>query len=407
MDELIKGSWYPTDSSKRFDANLTVSGESYQLHVQGTDVPGVQIGKWADVSISNRLGKTERKLTLADGSVFATLDNDAIDAIIKNQAGFKADLWVHKHESKLSSVLVMAALTIAFVFAFFKWGLPWTSHAVAHALPQKTGEVIGTQSLEFIDKYFLESTEIAQSEQEKIRKRFETRLKPLDEHKDINYTIHFRKMEISGVSVPNAFALPSGDLVLTDKFIQLSKNDDEVDSVLLHEMGHVVHRHSLEMLTQSSLTTMIVMLALGNPDGTGELVTGLGTALVSNHYSRNKETEADDFAFKKMLKGGINPQAFVDILSRMEAYANDELGKAEEVDDSADNVEAKPDDGQINDHQNHGQQHDTVNDGSYDVGHEDDVSVSDYFSTHPSTQARIDMAKKYGACYQQGLTVCD
>ncbi|WP_434353448.1 M48 family metallopeptidase [Psychrobacter sp. HD31] len=400
---MIKGNWYPIDSSKRYDATLSLSGKNYRVNVldleqgegeQTVDNRSLHTGKWSEVRVSNRLGQTERKLTLADGSVFATLDNDAVDAIIKDQAGFKTDLWVHKHESKLSSVLVMLALTIGFVSAFFKWGLPWTSHAVAHALPQKTGEVIGKQSLEFIDKYFLESTEISQSEQDKIKKRFETRLKPLDEHKDINYTIHFRKMEMGGVSVPNAFALPSGDLVLTDKFVQMSENDDEIDSVLLHEMGHVVHRHSLEMLTQSSLTTMIVMLALGNPDGTGELVTGLGTALVSNHYSREKETEADAFAFKKMLKGGINPQAFVNILSRMEAYANDEMTDDRQESDKSNEANHQ-------DAQNHEDQH---NENADD---DQDGSVTDFFSTHPSTQARIDMAKKYGACYQQGLTVCE
>lgn len=389
---MIKGSWYPAGSSSRHDATLSLSGESYILNVQGVNVHDTQTGKWADVNVSNRLGQTERKLTLADGSVFATLDNDAIDAIIKNHKGFKADLWVHKHESKLLSVLVMTALTVGFVFSFFKWGLPLASHSVAHALPQKTGEVIGKQSLEFVDDYFLEPTEIAQTQQDEIRNRFETRLKPLDEHQEINYTIHFRKMEMGGVSVPNAFALPSGDLVLTDKFVQLSESDDEIDSVLLHEMGHVVHRHGLEMLTQSSLTTMIVMLALGNPDGTGELVTGLGTALVSNHYSRTKETEADAFAFEKMLKGGINPQSFVDILSRMEDYANDEMGSDADIDEEK--AETKTEE---EEHPQH----------NHDEHDKHDGSVSDFFSTHPSTQARIDMAKKYSECYQQGLTVCE
>ena len=55
------------------------------------------------------------------------------------------------------------------------------------------------------------------------------------------------------VEIPNALAFPSGDIVLTDKFVQLSKNQDEIDSVLLHEMGHVVHRHGLEMLIEKEL----------------------------------------------------------------------------------------------------------------------------------------------------------
>lgn len=393
---MIKGSWYPVGSSSKHDAKLVVSGVSYHLYVQNM---GVQTGKWLHVTISDRLGKTERKLTLADGSVFATLENDAIDKLVKAQSGFKADLWVHNHESKLSSVLVMAVLTIALMFSFIKWGLPWTSHQVAHALPQKTAEVIGKQSFELIDRYFLEPTEINQSKQDEIKQRFVTRLKPLDEHNEINYRLHFRKMTMGDVSVPNAFALPSGDIILTDKFVQLSQNKDEIDSVLLHEMGHVVHRHSLEMLTQSSLTTMIVMLVLGNPDGTGELVTGLATALVSNHYSREYETEADEFAFKKMLKGNINPQAFVAILSRMEDYANNELADATQG--------AEHHDSQTHQHQQHDGENDETLDDDHNHNHEHDDTVTDFFSTHPSTQKRIDMAAKYTACYQQGLSVCN
>lgn len=391
---IISGKWYPKDSATQYAAELIVDKDSYKVHITPSDLNPelssnsdsqghILTGQWSQIKINDRLGNTERKLILADGSLFTTHENDDIDTLIQSNKSSgsesKLSLLLHRHETKMSSVLVMLVLTIAFVFGFIKWGIPWTSQAVAHALPQQTGDFIGKQSLDFIDSYFLEPTTISEAKQQQIIDRFNTRLKPVGGDDRIHYQLHFREMNVNGVSLPNAFALPSGDIVLTDEFVKLSENDDEIDAVLLHEMGHVVERHSLEMLTQNSLTTMIVILVLGNPDGISELATGLGTALVSNHYSRQYETEADKFAFNKMLKIGINPQSFVDILSRMEDYATAEI--------TADN------------------EHESTQEQQTQDVEED--KISDFLSTHPNTQLRIKMAEKYSQCFEQGLQICE
>lgn len=396
MINSISGKWYPKDSSVQYAAQLTVAKTRYEVNIvsdetsDGFESSQNLTGQWSGVMINDRLGNTERKLTLADGSLFTTHNNDAIDTLINSNknsnTGSKWSLRLHRHETKMTSVLTMLVITAVFVFSFVKWGIPWTSQTVAHALPQKTGEFIGNQSLDFMDRYFLEPTQISDAEQQEIISRFEARLKPFGGNDNIQYQLHFRDMSVGGLSLPNAFALPSGDIILTDKFVELSQNDNEIDAVLLHEMGHVVERHSLEMLTQNSLTTMIVILVLGNPDGISELATGLGTALVSNHYSRQYETEADAFAFNKMLEIGIDPQAFVDILSRMEDYSTTATN-TEEVDDAADNQEGEVDNKKV------------------EAVEED--KLSDFLSSHPNTQLRIKMAEKYSKCFKQGLKVCE
>lgn len=393
MIESISGKWYPKNSSVQYAAQLTVDKTRYQVKIIANETSDRlekmqnPIGQWSQVAISDRLGNTERKLILADGSLFTTQNNDDIDTLIKsNKNSDKSSKWslrLHHHETKMTSVLTMLVITIVFVFGFIKWGIPWTSQTVAHALPQQTGDFIGKQSLDFMDRYFLKPTKTTKAKQQEISSRFETRLKPFASNDNIQYKLHFRNMSIGGLSLPNAFALPSGDIILTDKFVELSQNDDEIDAVLLHEMGHVVKRHSLEMLTQNSLTTTIVILLLGNPDGISELATGLGTALVSNHYSRQYETEADKFAFNNMLKIGIDPQAFVDILSRMEDYST----TATDTDDAEDKSEGK--------------------DTSGAVEEADEEKLSDFLSSHPNTQLRIKMAQRYSQCFEQGLKVCE
>ena len=396
MIESISGKWYPKNSSVQYAAQLTVNKTRYEVKIIANETSDrlekVQnlIGQWSQVTISDRLGNTERKLILADGSLFTTQNNDDIDTLINsNKNSDKSSKWslrLHHHETKMTSVLTMLVITIVFVFGFIKWGIPWTSQTVAHALPQQTGDFIGKQSLDFMDRYFLKPTKTTKAKQQEISSRFETRLKPFASNDNIQYKLHFRNMSIGGSSLPNAFALPSGDIILTDKFVELSQNDDEIDAVLLHEMGHVVKRHSLEMLTQNSLTTTIVILLLGNPDGISELATGLGTALVSNHYSRQYETEADKFAFNNMLKIGIDPQAFVDILSRMEDYSTTATD-TDDADDAGDKPEGK--------------------DTSGAVEEADEEKLSDFLSSHPNTQLRIKMAQRYSQCFKQGLDVCE
>ena len=403
MINSISGKWYPKDSSVQYAAQLTVAQTRYEVNIVSDetcdDFESSQnlTGQWSQVMINDRLGNTERKLTLADGSLFTTHNNEAIDTLINSNknsdTGAKWSLRLHRHETKMTSVLTMLVITVVFVFSFIRWGIPWTSQTIAHALPQKTGEFIGKQSLDFMDRYFLEPTQTSDAEQQKITSRFEARFKPFGGNDNIQYQLHFRDMSVGGSSLPNAFALPSGDIILTDKFVELSQNDNEIDAVLLHEMGHVVERHSLEMLTQNSLTTMIVILVLGNPDGISELATGLGTALVSNHYSRQYETEADEFAFNKMLEIGIEPQAFVDILSRMEDYSTTATN-TEEVDDTADNQEAEVDNGKV----------EANNEKAEEV---EENKLSDFLSSHPNTQLRIKMAQRYSKCFKQGLKVCE
>ena len=58
--------------------------------------------------------------------------------------------------------------------------------------------------------------------------------KPLDDGHV--YQLEFRH---GGYIDANAFALPSGIIVMTDELVELAKSDDELISVLAHEIGHV------------------------------------------------------------------------------------------------------------------------------------------------------------------------
>lgn len=379
---LIRGRFFHKDSAAQLDANLKLVNDTYRLLVSdGTSFEGVT----STIQVSDRLGNVERKLTFDEIGVFATSDNDAIDRHLGAQK--PSSTLLHAIESRLVFVAIALVVTVTTTLSFFKWGVPWIGHTVAHALPVETNELIAQHTLEFFDEYIFDTTEVDADRASEIRQHFVQSLLPLDEsNKDINYTIHFRKWGDDDFQVPNALALPSGDIILTDKFVELVEDQDEMDSVLLHEMGHIVHRHSLEMLVEATLLTVFVTLIVGDVSGIADLGVGLGSLLITSKYIRDHETEADTYAFEKMLKAGIDPEAFSRIMNRMEAYVS---GRSKECD---------------------GDDCDSQSDTEVDVvdkSSQPKKNTLDYFSTHPSTADRVRRAQQYSACFKNKLVQCE
>jgi hypothetical protein len=130
------------------------------------------------------------------------------------------------------------------------------------------------------------------------------------------YRLEFRASPIIG---PNAFALPSGIIVMTDELVQLAKNDPEVLAVLAHELGHVHHRHTMRRLLEGSATVLIIAGVTGDIASAASLAATAPTLLLQTRYSRNNEREADRYAIEMMKKAGLDPRYLGALLARLES----------------------------------------------------------------------------------------
>lgn len=373
---MIQGKWYSAGSAASSKARLLCTDDVHYVIELGD---GRKFdGLLSDLKVGNRLGNVERKIMLKDGSLFATKENDKVDSLFKNR--LKTNKFIHTLESHMGWVMVALVVTVLSTFAFFKWGVPWGSKTIAHALPHETNQLIAANTLEFLDDYMFEKTKLSEDKMKKIRTHFKTNIVPLSvEDKDIKYTLHFRRWNNGSQSIPNALALPSGDIVLTDKFVELCKTQDEMDSVLLHEMGHVVHRHSLEMVVEGTFVSVAVMLMVGDSSGMADMGVGLGSLLVSSAYSRGHEAEADIYAFNHMLTANIDPVAFSTIMNRMTSYME---GTAKQKTEKKESKEKKIQESK------------------------ESNSILDYLASHPSTQKRVEIARQYSECFKKGLKEC-
>ena len=376
---IVNGNSYQAGGAEQSEAALHLIGNTYRLVIQEGDTYSGEIN---DLKISNRLGNIERKITLKNGIVFSTQQNDEIDLWLKEQrfeGQSKLAALIHTLESNMALILVALVLTVITSFSILKWGVPWVGNKVAHALPHKTNEIISSNTLEFLDNYFFDETKLKPARRNQIEVRFKELVKLSKSDPEIKYNLHFRSWGAGDTAVANAFALPSGDIVLTDRFVEISQNQDQIDAVLLHEIGHVVKRHTLEIIVESTLLTTIIMLATGDASMVADMGIGLGSLLVASSYTRGHESEADDYAFKKMLEANIDPIAFANIMQRM----TDDMERKADKKNNKKDQQATP--AQV--------QKEPSNDTNQ-------KTVFDYISSHPMTSARIKEAKRYSECFK-------
>lgn len=123
----------------------------------------------------------------------------------------------------------------------------------------------------------------------------------------------------------NAFAAPGGLVFFYTGLIETMKSEDELLSVLAHEIGHVVSRHIAQRIEKTGKVNVITMglglaaLALGNPALSQGLFTGSLAAgqAINLHYSRTDEEQADRLSFDWMQKMHRNPMAMEGMLRTM------------------------------------------------------------------------------------------
>ena len=266
-----------------------------------------------DVRISARVGNTPRSLYLPGGAKCETLDNDAIDALLKQHGRHRGSAWLHIMESKLRYVALALVITTIVAWGFVQYGIPLLAKHVAQALPASVDAALGKEGLAVMDRLFFAPSELSPARQRELDAIFSDVAMASDDGHD--FELMFRKSPRIG---PNAFALPSGIVVITDELVTLSRNDNELIAVLAHEVGHVVHRHALRRVLQGSAVVLVIAAVTGDVTSITSLAATIPVMLVEAKYSRDFEHEADEYSLQYLRANDIPPRHFADILQRME-----------------------------------------------------------------------------------------
>lgn len=221
---------------------------------------------------------------------------------------------------------------------------PSGSEQVARELEQSVGFVNDPDLLAYID-------------------RVGRRVVAKGERDDIDYLF-----QILDLQIPNALALPDGQIFVSRGLLVLVNTEDELAGVLAHEIAHVEEHHANER-ENLSLVTSPIRLSTGIAGwATGMIIPDLGDAIVElgesttgfflAPYSREQEREADRVGQSLAAAAGYEPEGLVSLL--------DTMAGAEALDP-------------------------------------ENVQEASWFDTHPATAERVDLTREHAKTLSAAL----
>lgn len=127
----------------------------------------------------------------------------------------------------------------------------------------------------------------------------------------------------------NAFALPGGKIGVHTGLLNVAKNQNQLATVVGHEVAHVLSRHGAERVSQQmglqvamQATDAISKQQMGNQTQQKALMSALGLGAqfgVLLPFSRSHESEADLYGLELMAKAGFDPRQSVNLWQNMAA----------------------------------------------------------------------------------------
>ncbi|NTS77634.1 M48 family metallopeptidase [Catenovulum sp. SM1970] len=217
----------------------------------------------------------------------------------------------------ISTVLVLTLATYKFIYTV----LPYSSEAIAQSLPQSIYEALDESGIESLSDHQMLDTQLTAEQQAHYSQLFQALVPEQSEHAELTktYQLLFRSWE----EKPNAFALANGTIVITDEMISLLNDDKQVQAVLLHEIGHVHHNHVVESMVKVSIVSVTLSILLGDISAVADILVSGASIGIGAKFSRDAETQADEYAAARLVALHGDNQAMVEVLQKLKTVSDE------------------------------------------------------------------------------------
>ncbi len=267
------------------------------------------------------LGTTSRIFYLPDGARLETVDIKAVARLEKLAGHNPAMRLINWLETNWTFVLTCFAGLLLCIGLLTAYGIPLAAEKIAFSLSADLLDDISRHSLKILDTKILQPSEIEQSRIQELNKIFKDVTSELGSGFD--YRLEIRK---GGGLGANAFALPSGTILMTDELVALAENDFQVMAVMAHEIGHVENRHGLRSIIQNTGVFMVIAILAGDVVSVTSTAAALPTLLIESGYSRRFEREADRVSGLYLISKNLGTAPMRDILQLLENESPDSPG---------------------------------------------------------------------------------
>ena len=295
-------------------ARVRPAGPRLEIEVEGAR----RDCELAAVRVSPPVMGAPRFVALPDGAQLLCAEGDWLRAL---SAEVRSESPAAGLERRIGVALGAVILVVALLLAGYFYGLPAAAEHIVKRLPVATRAALGRGVLAQLDaRGLLRPSRLSPGRRESLRAYFRhlARGLPMEAH----YRLVFRRSPLFGA---NAFALPGGIVVLTDKLARMGEAK-WVAAVMAHEIGHIEQGHGLRSVLQGSVVAALAAAVTGDAASLGAVVTGLPVVLLQARYSRRFETEADAYAHRLLQDRGISPVYLALVLDQLRASGRGRKG---------------------------------------------------------------------------------
>ncbi|MGA2401735.1 MAG: M48 family metalloprotease [Syntrophobacteraceae bacterium] len=140
--------------------------------------------------------------------------------------------------------------------------------------------------------------------------------------KEVGITTYQFQFFVVDQSVPNAFAVPGGNIFIYRGLIEMMSSEGELASILSHELAHIQARHlqrsidEAKILSIGMLAGLLAGIFLGAPGLAAGGMAASETAALQ--YSRAHEMEADQFGFRFLCAAGYDSADMPSIMHKLQ-----------------------------------------------------------------------------------------
>jgi Zn-dependent protease with chaperone function len=305
------GTYLDGRRSKPVRVGITLEGTTLRLQDCTAVLPDI-VAPLQNCRTTPPLGKTRRSLILPGGACCETQAAELLALVDAQRSPVGSTRIVNFLESGWKTALACLLGLFLCLWGFVAAGIPFLAKMAATAVPAAVTERLSRQTLTMLDARFLEPSELGADRSAHLQNLFHGLVDR--KRSPVNYRLEFRKSSQVGA---NAFALPSGLIVMTDELVGLAENDRELIGVMAHEVAHVENRHGLRVLFQNAGTLLLVSALAGDMSSITAAGENLPTLLIESGYSRRFEKEADRAAGTYLIRMGWGTVALQNILARL------------------------------------------------------------------------------------------
>lgn len=136
------------------------------------------------------------------------------------------------------------------------------------------------------------------------------------------YRDAFRFTLLADPETVNAFALPGGQVFITQALFDALETEGQLAGVLGHEVGHVLSRHgNKQMARQGLFQGLAGAIGVLGGDVNSARMGQMISSVVSMRYGRDAENQSDEWGVKLMTMAGYDPHAMIGVMNVLERAA--------------------------------------------------------------------------------------